>query len=119
MGWFLYPILLNLGTSYISFFPLVSEITADDITQIWGSGDIEPGGTFGVTTDLRSYFYTTTEVSEFQTVWTIRTANQGTILCTFKSSMVDNQQTWNDIASGGGKPEDDATAAAESLCVNN
>ena len=91
---------------------------ADDITQIWGSGDIESGGTFSATTDFRNYFYTTTEVSEFQTVWTIRTSNQGTILCILVSSVVNNQQTWSDIA-GGGKPADDVTAGAESLCVNN
>lgn len=66
----------------------VSEVTPDEITEIWGTGDIEPGQTFSVSSDFRIFFYTTTEVSEFESVWVIRTATQGIVRCTFKSSSI-------------------------------
>ena len=63
---------------------LIEKITSDRITKIWGSGDIEPGGTFDVHLAIKLLFY---DVSEFQTVWTIRTATQGIVRCTYKSSL--------------------------------
>ena len=72
-----------LGASLLtSDGKLVQKLTPDDI----GNGDIEPGAAIGWNSSFRIVFYTTAEVAEFQTVWTIRAKNQNTIVCTFSSS---------------------------------